>query len=131
MKKKAIYFLGIIIAVGMMGMIFFQMFQGEHIPEHWPDRDKMEKNLTKKHYEVTVSNIIQVNGASMSGERIKASKGKNFVEAFWYPPEADFEIIDQYLSDTYGSASYHRVGNTLYFGTKKALKDAGVVLVNE
>lgn len=129
MKNKAIIVIGIIIAIGMMGMILLNVYPREHIPEHWPSIEKMEKKLTSKHYEVTVSDVIEINGITLEGERIRAAKGKNFVEAFWYKNASDIDIIDQYCSDTYGAASYHRVGNTLYFGTEKALKEAGVDIV--
>lgn len=128
MKKKTIFMIGLILTAGMVGLIYLNIYPKDRTPENWPDRDKMEKSLTKKDYDIMVSDVIDINGVALEGERIKASKGKNFVEAFWYKNASDLEAIDQYCSDAYGGASYYRVGNTLYFGTEKALKDAGVVI---
>jgi hypothetical protein len=129
MYKKAMSAIGVLIVIIMIGLMFAN--QGDSIPENWPNRDKMEKNLNKKDYVVTISNSIIIDDNTYKGERITASKGNNFIDTFWFDDSAALTDIDQYCYDTYEGGYYYRVGNTLYFGTQKALKDAGVVIKEE
>ncbi len=127
MKKKAVFVFGIIIALMFTIMIFNN--PGDHIPQDWPDMEQMSGSLSRRHYNLQIStDNIAVGGITLEGQRIIGKKGKDYAEAFWCKDESAVDIIEDYLKDTYRKGSYHRVNNTIYFGTEKALKDAGLSL---
>lgn len=130
MKKKNFLILGIVIMIGMFYVIISGLYinSGEHIPDCWPSRDKMETSLNKKGYDVVIRDVIQINYLTIEGERLTAEKDNEFIDAFWCVNDEALDSIDKFCSETHVSDYTLQVGYKIYCGTKKAIKASGIIL---
>lgn len=122
----------IIFIVAVLLTIRFMNTSSEHYPKPWPDRDTMVNNLNKKGYDIVTSDIIDLNGETYEGERLSARKGKQFVEAFWCNESEAKNVIYEYCcGDAFDTERVLSPGNTVYCGTKKAMRLSGIERVDE
>ena len=94
----------------------------------WPDTDEMIKNLQNKDYTITEDSKIQIEEIDYSGSVIIATKGSDFVAGFWAEDTNAAEAVYDYWGTKYQSDHTLRVGTTVYCGTKRAIKHAGINL---
>ncbi len=136
MDKKLIQISTVILIILIMGGVIFFLFENEkmrnanHIPEDWPSKDSMVENLTEKGYKIITDDEIVFEGKTYKGERLKATKGKHFIDVFWSNDQNinTQNIIERYYAKTYDSDYILSLNYTVYCGTKKSIKDSGVRL---
>lgn len=100
---------------------------------YYPDDSEMKTNLENGGYTVTVT----FNSADISGTRLSATKGNDYIEFYWLDDAADCEYFYNLLEETH--ADYNslviiendeKFGNIVYCGTENAVNAAGIRVVD-
>ncbi len=98
------------------------------IYNEWPSVDVMRENLKDEDYTIEEDDIILIDDNEYMGNVIIATKKSEFVAGFWTDDEDVAEIVYEYWGSKYQSEHTLRVGTTVYSGTDRAIKHAGIRL---
>jgi len=120
--KKAFAFLMLLLCLSA----FISCDYAESIPKDWPDADEMIENLKNKGYTITEDNKVKVEEKEYAGVVIIAKKGSNFAAGFWAEDADAANDVYEYWGEKYNCTYQFVVGTTVYFGSKKGVKHAGI-----
>jgi hypothetical protein len=94
----------------------------------WPSTDEMIRNLQSKGYNIIEETKVTIGDEEYIGRVIIATKGSDFVAGFWTDDVNAAVQVYNYWSAIYKSEHTLRVGTTVYSGTDRAIRHAGVNL---
>lgn len=94
----------------------------------WPTVDEMRENLQNEDYTIDEVDKIIIDDNEYIGNAIIATKESEFLAGFWADDVDLAKIIYEHWGAKYQSDHTLRVGTTVYCGTKRAIKDAGINL---
>ncbi len=105
----------------------------EHQGTYYPDVNEMQENLEKEGYIVKISNNIY---DEYTGTELTAQMEDEFIIFYWLDePKAvdDFVHLIENSNVNYNKLvsieDDEKIGNIVYCGTNKAIKDAGIIIV--
>jgi hypothetical protein len=116
-----------IILIGVLIVSMIALTACEQSTEDWPTADEMLNNLQKAGYVITEDDKVQVGAVKHKGYVIIAEKDSEFVAGFWGEDYSSAKEVFNYW-DRYQTKFKILVDNTVYCGTKEAIKHAGIDL---
>ena len=94
----------------------------------WPTADEMKENLQNEDYIIDELDKIIIDENEYKGNVIIAKKNSELIAGFWTDDVDVAKIIYEHWGEKYKSDHTLRVGTTVYSGTERAIKDAGINL---